>query len=351
MTPVIKKDIVRILEDNSIDWSLFRDKTILITGANGMIPSYLVWTLLCLNDKAGWNTNVIALVRNIEKAKQVFSEEYGNEHLKLQVQDVSQPIEISDKLDYIIHAASQASPKYYRVDPVGTINANVLGTINTLQLAKEKQVKGYLYFSSGEVYGQTASNIETISETDYGYIDLQSVRSCYAESKRMGEQLCIAWNQQYGIPVKIARIFHTYAPTMREDDGRVFADFCYDIANNRDIELHSDGSAVRSFCYITDAVRAYFKILLEGESGQAYNVGNTKTAVSVRKLAEILVNIYPEKHLQVIFKISKSEASKMQSPIQVNIPNTAKLEALGWNPVVSIEEGFRNVINNIIAEK
>lgn len=247
-----------------------------------------------------------------------------------------------------MHAASQASPKYYGVDPVGTINANVLGTINTLELARQHQVESYLYFSTGSVYGDVDPEKFPFTEKDYGYIDLLKGQSCYGESKRMGEQYCVAYHTQYDVPAKMVRIFHTFGPGLLFDDRRVFADFIKNIVNNEDIVLHSDGAAVRLFCYITDAVKAYFKVLLDGEVAEAYNVANPAGEISIRDLAQLLVDMYPEKHLQLKIEILKGDLTtdKMKSPTQRAIPSIAKMQALGWSPHVSVAEGFRRTIDS-----
>ena len=349
MNPIILNDIKEILADSSIDWSGFKEKNVLVTGANGMLPSYLVYTLLYLNKVCQYNIGIYALVRNEERAKLKFAELEDIFGLHLIVQDVSQPIKIEDDIHYIIHAASQASPKYYGVDPVGTINANVLGTINTLNLAREKNVEGYLFFSSGDVYGVVSPDKFPFTERDYGYIDLLKEHSCYGESKRMGEQLCVAYDRQYNVPTKIARIFHTYGPEMQADDGRVFADFCYSIARNENIILKSDGQAKRLFCYITDATRAFFKILLSGKRAEAYNMANPNGLISIVELANMLVKLYPEKKLKVIFDIQggKEDKSIIKSPIICAIPQCENLIKLGWSPNVSIEEGFKRVIEKL----
>lgn len=347
MNKIIQSDIQEILNSEIIDWSRFKDSNVLITGANGMLPSYLVFTFLGLNEK-GINVNVYALVRNRQKAENIFKDALNDEHLHLIVQDVSNRISIGTHLDYIIHAASQASPKYYGVDPVGTINANVLGTINTLELAKSNRVKGYLYFSSGDVNGIVSPDKFPFKESDYGYIDVLNVRSCYAESKRMGENLCVAYHQQYEVPTKIVRIFHTFGPGMTMNDGRVFGDFCKNIVNNEDIVMNSDGSAVRLFCYVADAIVAYIKVLLDGEEARAYNVANLKGESSIYELAKMLVGLYPEKHLKVVRNLqSQTEASKMKSPLVRAIPDCSRIESLGWQPKITLEDGFKRTIESI----
>ena len=165
----------------------------------------------------------------------------------------------------------------------------------------------------------------------------------------MAETMCKAYQVQYGVPVKIARIAHTYAPTMNiENDPRVFSSFVNNIVENRNIEMKSDGSGKRSFCYITDAVAAYFTILLHGTSGEAYNVCNTSQYISVVELAECLVNLYPEKRLKVIRKQRDKSEHYTENTLLVgktNIPDNTKLKQLGWEPRVDIKDGFKRVIN------
>ncbi|MGJ0319645.1 NAD-dependent epimerase/dehydratase family protein [Aliarcobacter cryaerophilus] len=333
------------IKNSSIDWNRFESKTILITGANGFLPAYMVETLLLLNnDILKYSPcKVIALVRNEKHTKERFSNYLSDENLKIIVQDVANQININEKIDYIIHAASPASPKYYNIDPVGVIMPNILGTKNTLDLAIENKVEGYLYFSSGEVYGQLNDG-EVINEDKYGYLDSTTVRACYGESKRMGENLCVSYGHQYNIPVKIVRPFHTYGPGMKLDDGRVFADFVKNIVNNEDIEMKSDGSATRAFCYLADATVGFFKILLEGKNNNAYSLANSNGVISIKDLATELVNMFPEKGLKAIF--AEQNKDYLQSPIKGNSVDTSKLESLDWKATTTIKDGFKKTIRS-----
>ena len=266
---IIEEDLLRIIKGSDLPWSDFENKTVLITGANGFLPAYMVETLLFLNERKNTNkTRVIGLVRNRERASSRFIHYQNRSDFELVIQDVCDPLPFRkrDKINYIVHAASQASPKYYGKDPVGTILPNIIGTHNLLNLAKDKKVKGFLFFSSSEVYGQVDSSKMPIKEDTCGFIDPMDARSCYAESKRMGETMCVSWFHQYDVPSKIIRPFHTYGPGMRLDDGRVYADFINDIVNNRDIVMKSDGSAIRAFCYVADAVTGFFTVLLNNFS-------------------------------------------------------------------------------------
>ncbi|MCD7899164.1 MAG: NAD-dependent epimerase/dehydratase family protein [Bacteroides sp.] len=348
--PIINNDLNDILASDLIDWNKLRNTTFLITGANGILASYLVRLLLYLNVKKGYNIKVIALVRNIQKAKNKFKDIENNPYLEFLVQDVCNRIIYKGDVDYVIHSASQASPKYYGIDPVGTINANVLGTTNILQFAQEKQTKSVLFFSSGAIYGVVSDTKKEIAETDYGIVDPMDLKSCYAESKRLGENLCISWSYQYGINVKIVRPFHVYGPGMDLDDGRVFSDFCKNIICNEDIILKSDGSASRPFCYISDATIAFMKILLDGKNREAYNVGNPSCEISILELAKKLIEMFPEKKLSVRRDVSKYNANivNTRSSIHKLTPNIDKLIMMGWSPKISIQEGFRRVIDSYL---
>lgn len=342
MNTIIKEDISAVISRFSY-WERFKDKTVLISGANGFLPAYLVETFLSLD--TSFNTKVIALVRNRQKAEKRFSHWLGNPNLYILEQDVCNEIIYPEKIDFMIHAASQASPKYYNIDPVGTLNANVLGTINLIKLAHEHQVESFLYFSSGEVYGQLTDKDIPIKETTYGYLDPTNVRACYGESKRMGENICVSWSHQFGVKAKIIRPFHTYGPGMALDDGRVFADFVANIVNKQNIVLKSDGSAIRPFCYLTDATLGFLTVLVNGENGQAYNIGNPNEEYSIKELAHILVNLYPELNLEVVMN-KPADSNYLQSPILRNSPDIAKAKKLGWEPVMTVKEGFKRTIES-----
>ena len=343
MNKIIKEDVTRIISEFA-DWERFRDKTILISGANGFLPAYFVETFLSLDP--GMNTRVIGLVRNRAKAEARFKHWLGDERFTILVQDVSQPFEIGEQLDFIIHAASQASPKYFGSDPVGTLNANVLGTINLIKLAYEYNSESFLFFSSGEVYGEVKQEDIPIKETGYGYLDCTKVRACYGESKRMGENICVSYEAQYGVNAKIVRPFHTYGPGMALDDGRVFADFVANIINKQDIVMKSDGSAKRAFCYLADAILGFLTVLIKGESGQAYNVGNPDQEYSILELANIMVGLYPELGLRLLRDNPITDSNYLKSPLSRNSPAIDKIKTLGWSPSVTVQDGFRRTIES-----
>lgn len=341
---IVSEDIANIVATTDVDWSVFAGKRVLITGASGFLPAYLVETLLYLNRERNLKVQVTALVRNRENFQNRFAHHLDNPKLTALVQDVSSPINLTLPHHFIIHAASQASPKYYGADPVGTLSANVLGTMQLLELARVHPVISFMYFSSGEVYGET-KRVPT-RESDYGYIDPASVRSCYAESKRMGENMCVSWHAQYQVPCKIVRPFHTYGPGMKLDDGRVYADFVRDILENRQIVLKSVGTASRAFCYLADATAGFFTVLMNGENGVPYNVGNSGAEISVINLANLLVDLFPEKRLCVVKENFRTDGGYLQSPISRNCPDISRINALGWAPKTSLVDGFKRTIES-----
>jgi nucleoside-diphosphate-sugar epimerase len=342
---IIQEDVSSILA-HDLPWESFAGKTILISGANGFLPAYLVEVLLHLNEQDdSFQCKVIGLGRNREKMRKRFAHVCDRPDFSMLVQDVVAPIHVGGPVDFIIHAASQASPKYYGSDPVGTLAANSIGTYNLLSLASNCSTKGFLFISSGDVYGEVDESRIPTREDWYGYLDPTQVRACYGESKRMGETMCAAWFHQYGVPARIVRPTHTYGPGMALDDGRVFADFVADIVHNRDIVLKSDGTARRAFCYLADATLAFFTVLLKGRAGEAYNVGNEGCETSVAELATMLVRLFPDRNLAVRFEHGAGlPPGYMQSKINRGSLDTAKLRALGWQPSTDLQEGFRRTV-------
>ncbi len=343
--PIVEQDM-SLIASQPLPWSELAGKVILITGASGFLPAYMVEVLLWLNEHVTVENpiKVIGLVRNGNKADERFAVHRGRSDLKLLVQDVCEPLQVNGPVDYIIHAASQASPKYYGVDPVGTLSANIFGTYRLLELARLKNSQKFMFFSSGEVYGNVSGGLT--SEKSYGHLDPLDVRSCYAESKRMGENMGVCWQHQFGVPFVIVRPFHTYGPGMDLSDGRVFADFVSDIVAGRNIFMKSDGSAVRAFCYLADAIAGFFTVLFNGISSQAYNIGNSNGEISIIDLAGLLVSLFPERKLSVQKLDMPEESSYLKSPVNRICPDISKVKSLGWEPTTGLTEGFTKTIRS-----
>jgi UDP-glucuronate decarboxylase len=342
MNRVICEDIDYIL-NSPISWSHFDGASVLVTGAGGMLPAYLIHTLIALALRnPNWQLRIVALVRNKARAEDKFRDYLGLDCFNLLVHDVTRPIP-GQKYDYIVHAASQASPRYYRQDPVGTLAANVLGTFNVLQLAEASASRRVLFYSSGDVYGCLQNSQIPTKEDDFAPLDPLNLRSCYGESKRMAESMCVSWWHQYRVPSVIIRLSHTFGPGLRLDDGRVFADFLRDVLKNQNIEVKSEGRDTRSFCYIADATTAAFKAMLEGNPGEAYNVGGTEE-ISIISLANIVSRLFPEKGLRVTRTCRNEEDAYYPSAAKRGFLDTSKIRALGWLPAYTVEEAFRRTV-------
>lgn len=326
---IFEEDIKNII--NYFDMSVFDGKTILVTGATGLIGKLCVKSLL----NSGYNTQVIALVRDEEKAKNIFGE---SKRLTYLVQDINQRINTTRRVDYIIHAASTTSSKDFVEKPVETIYTAINGSRNVLEFAKNKRLEGMVYLSSLEIYG--VNEKENIKEMDYGYIDILNPRSSYSESKKMVETMCISYGTEYGVPVKIARLAQTFGAGVSISDNRVFAQFAKAIINKENIILHTKGETKRNYCYTTDAVRGIFTILTKGENNNAYNVANENSYCSISEMAHLLENEYTK----VEYKID--EVNRGYNPTVKIALNTEKLNALGWEAKVNLKEMFDRLIMN-----
>jgi nucleoside-diphosphate-sugar epimerase len=342
--PIIEEDLRKILSTD-LPWDRLFGKTVLISGANGFVPSYMLETLIYLNDTAHAGIRAIALVRNKERAMQRLGHLTNRPDLNIVMQDVRDPYGGPGGADFIIHAASQASPKFYSSDPVGTFAANVMGTWRMLEVARDSRSEGFLFLSSGEVYGRVDDPSVPVRETSYGSLDPLIVRSCYAEGKRGGETLCACWHSQFGIPTKIVRLSHTYGPRMDLNDGRVFADFVADVVARRDIAMKSDGSARRPFCYLADAIEGIFTVLFRGKNGEAYNVG-TDSETSILELAELLCELFPERKCQVVRQERKPDDPYIVSSISSGHFDISKIRSLGWTPSTDVGKGFWRTVKS-----
>lgn len=347
---IINEDIERILNEK-LPWELFRGKTVLVTGASGMIPSYVMYTMLGLNDALDMGIKVLALVRNEEKARGIFGSLLERDDLTLLVQDVTAPISTDGPVDYIFHGASPAKPQQHKAAPVDTIRANLLGTMNLLEHAVSKNASGFVLMSSSEVYGsvEPSERIITggITEGDYGAIDCLSTRSCYSEGKRAAETLCACYMQQFGIACTIPRFAHIYGPGMSLSDGRVQADFAANVVRGEDILMKSDGSSQRAYTYVSDAVCGMFYALLKGDE-LAYNIADSDNVISIRQLAEAFIASRPEKGLRLVINIDTDAAGRYNPAKYIGL-NNSKVKALGWAPKVSIAEGTLRMISSMEA--
>lgn len=335
------------INENLPEKEMLNEKRIYISGASGMIASYLVAYFIWLNETFGANIQIYAGIRSKDKAINRFGDFLYREYFHLIQSDVLESLPEELCLDYIIHAASLASPQYYGKQPVETMLPNVIGTVKLLEYAKKHSITGFLFFSSGAVYGSIKGDTP-IAEHHIGIMDFLTNGNMYGESKRCGEALCKAYAIEYAVPVNTARIIYTYSPTADiENDARVFAEFAGNIVNFQDIILKSSGKAKRPFCYITDTISGLLKILLIGKKGEVYNIANPDEFFSIYELAKKLEKLYLGRNLKVIKR--KREDSGYNSSLVESNPtvNVDKLKQLGWESKIAIEEGFQRMIKAI----
>lgn len=335
---------IRSVAETDIPWDRLKDKTVLITGAGGFISYYLAAALLMRNDSRGSNIRVLGMVRNLERAREKFGTLAERDDLILIAQDVCEPFRFSYKADYVIHAASQASAWHFEHDPVGTINANLTGTMNVLEYAR-KCNSAVLFISSLKTYGDVKDGSMKLTEAQAGFLDHDSYRNCYAVGKRAAETLCACWHKQYGVSVKIARPSYIYGASTLEDD-RVWAQFLANVVRHENILLKSNGGAYRSFCYVSDTAEALLKILLSGEEMQPYNIASDNSNVTIRGFARLAVEAFPERHLTLSFENPEDEKEpivdyKNKTP---EILDSSRLLSLGWSAKVGIIEGIRRSV-------
>lgn len=326
---------------NVIDMSFLHNKKILITGATGLIGSYLIDLLMTYNQKNNANIDIYALSRNLKKLENRFNSYLKNNNFHMIIQDVCDKITI-DKIDYIIHGASNTHPIAYSTDPIGTITTNVLGLYNLLDLAKEKNIQKFLFLSSVEIYGENNQNIDSFVETDCGYLNCNTLRAGYPESKRLGESLCQAYIEKYNLDIVIPRISRVYGPTILKTDTKALSQFINNVIEDKDIVLKSDGTQCFSYSYVGDIVSALLLLLNKGKCGEAYNISNKKSDIHLKDLAQLIANYANKK---VIFDLPNETEKKGFSKATKAILNSNKLLELGYNPITTIEEGITLTID------
>lgn len=340
----VYKDVLSIL-DQPIPWEKMKQKTVFLTGAGGFISYYMVLTMLTSNDLNQTGIHVIGLVRNYEKASRKYGKILDRDDFTLITQDVCQDITTEEKSDFVIHAASQASAWHFENDPVGTINANVEGTIKVLEYARRCGSEAALFISSLKTYGAVHDGSDCLREETVGYLDHTSYKNCYAVGKRVAETICASYHKQYGMSIKIARPSYIYGPASLDDD-RVWAQFIANIVRRQDILLKSNGAAYRSFCYVTDTASALFMILLCGKDVTPYNIANAASNTTIRGFAKAAVNVFPERNMKLAFANKEDEAEPplFSSGSTPEILDSSRLLELGWTPHIDLNEGIRRAV-------
>ncbi len=340
---IVEEDLGVIAESIREEAKMLEGKTVLITGGSGFIGSYIVAVIDLLNRKyLAKPCKVISLDIYItgQNSRNNLIKEIGSPHIKFIKHDVRFPIGINEPVDYIICAAGVASPIYYKKFPIETIEGTILGVKNALEMARQKKAKGILYFSSSEIYGDPDPNFIPTPETYKGNVSSIGERSCYDESKRLGETLCMAHYVVHKIPVKIVRPFNVYGPGMKSTDYRVIPTMLSQGLAGKELTVHDKGNQTRTFCYITDAVTGFFKVLLNGHDGEVYNVGNDAEEINMLALAETIAEAIFNGKVHV--KLISYPDNYPQDEPRRRCPDLSKIKKeLGYMQKVSLREGLK----------
>lgn len=341
MNKILKEDAKTIAQAD-IDWRKFRNKTVLIAGANGYVPQHFVHGFLMRNTLYNENIHVIALCRNEMKAKEKFGEYLERKDFTLLLGDVLDDIDVQGKIDFIIDAASPAGVRISNEDPVATFEANVLGCSNLLKLAKQKEAE-FLFLSSVDIYGETKE--ERCIEERVGILDPLNVRNVYAVAKRAAENLCACYSHE-GVVCKIVRPSQIMGCGIALDDGRLHIDFISQLLNGNEIVLKGDGTPIRSFIYMTDAIIGMLNVMTAGENGQAYNICTESGEASVLELAQLMTSLIKDRPVKVSFNENtrKNDIAVKHAISRVCV-SSKKLSELGWKAEVSLEESCRRMMS------
>ncbi len=338
---VIGEDIRTIAEALAPLSKQLEGKTILITGGAGFLGKYFIGALDYLNRKALKKPCTIISVDNFITGKPYWTKE--GPHFKAIKHNVKEPLKIKGPVDYIIHAAGIASPKFYREYKLETIEVATFGTKNMLELAKEKKVRSMLFFSSSEVYGDPDPKYIPTPETYCGNVSCTGPRANYDESKRLGETLSVTYHEVYGVPVKTVRPFNIYGPGMRLDDNRVIPNFVAKGLNREALPVYGDGHSTRTFCYITDAITGFFQILLSDRDGEAFNLGSADDEISMKELAKQVAELIgPGAKIAFVGGINDAYANADPKRRRPDISKAINL--LGYSPKVELREGLQRFI-------
>lgn len=334
---------VKKVADISLPWEKFQGKSVLLSGATGLLGSFFIDVLMQKNTE-GLNCTVYALGRNREKAEERFSKWIDDGHLTFVQYDINKPFELNDvaKIDYVLHLASNTHPVQYATDPIGTITTNIIGLQNMLDFAVSHKAERFVFASSNEIYGENRGDVKMFDEKYCGYIDSNTLRAGYPESKRCGEALCQAYKSQKGLNTVVARFTRSYGPTMLMSDTKAISQFIKKGIVGEDIVLKSAGTQNYSYTYMADAISGLLTIILKGESGEAYNIADEASNITLKDLARIIADYAGKK---VVFEIPDTVEASGYSKATKALLDGSKLKKLGWQPCYGIKEGIERTLD------
>ena len=341
---VYMEDVKKIAELD-YKWDKLNGKRLAISGATGMIGSFLVDVLMYRNENMNQDVTVFAFGRNEEKARKRFGKYFEDKHFVFVKQDINLPIKenvCDGRMEYIIHAASNTHPVAYASDPIGTISANVIGTYNLLEWAAFASCERFVFLSSVEIYGENKGDTDKFAEDYLGYIDCNTMRAGYPESKRTGEALCQAYIKQKDLDVVIPRLSRCYGPTMLSSDTKALSQFINKGVKGEDIILKSEGTQLYSYAYMADAVSGIIKLMFDGDCGGAYNVVSDKSDIMLKDLSKIIADYVGKK---VIFELPDETERAGYSKATKATLDSDKIKKTGWKSLFDIETGLHHTID------
>ena len=341
--PLVQQDINIIVVALKKEAAVFEGKTILITGGSGFLGSYFLGVFERLNEQSLKKPcRVISIDNHITSSENNILGQYNGKYFTFKKHNICQPINIPQKIDYIIHAAGIASPFYYMKYPLETIEVATTGTKHLLELANKKKVKSMVFFSSSEIYGDPDPKFIPTPETYRGNVSSVGPRACYDESKRLGETLCMVYHRLYKTPVRIIRPFNVFGPGMKPDDYRVMPRFLSSALKGESLPVHGTGRQTRTYCYISDAIIGFLKVLVSKKNGEIYNIGNDNNEINLLQLANLVEELFH--HKVKVKKIPYPPTYPGDEPNR-RCPDISKAKRkLKYRPTVDVKTGLTRLL-------
>lgn len=334
---------IKKVSNLDLPWNKFKNKTILVSGASGLIGTFLIDVLMDKNLFDNLNCNIYALSRDEKNAKIRFSNYLNNKLFNIVIGDINDEIKILEttNVEYIFHLASNTHPKAYSTHPIETIKTNIIGTNNLLKFADTHNTERFCFLSTCEIYGENRGDVEKFKEDYCGYIDCNTLRAGYPESKRCGEALCQAYVEEKNIDIVIPRLTRAYGPTMLMSDTKALSQFIKNALEGNDIVLKSKGNQYFSYIYVADAVSGILTIMLNGEKGEAYNISDEESDIQLKDLAKIIAGYIKKK---VVYELPDKIEENGYSKATIARLDSSKLRNIGWNSIYNIKDGVERTI-------